>query len=137
VLTKGYPIEFTTYFQYCRALRFDDKPDYSYMRKVFRDLFTREGYHWDYVFDWTVLKHVHNQNLQRQVAPARPDNADPQQQQQQQQQQQPPAQQQQQRLGMGQTDEWGQAAGEQSSRRRLLAPAAIAGQPGGPPPQRY
>jgi hypothetical protein len=43
VLTKGYPIEFTTYFQYCRALRFDDKPDYSYMRKVFRDLFTREG----------------------------------------------------------------------------------------------
>ena len=43
VLTKGYPIEFTTYFQYCRALRFDDKPDYSYMRKVFRDLFAREG----------------------------------------------------------------------------------------------
>lgn len=26
-------------------------------------------YHWDYVFDWTVLKHVHNQNLQRQVLP--------------------------------------------------------------------
>jgi hypothetical protein len=46
VLTKGYPIEFTTYFQYCRALRFDDKPDYSYMRKIFRDLFTREGESW-------------------------------------------------------------------------------------------
>eukprot|EP00879_Flechtneria_rotunda_P000719 GHRR01000839.1.p1 GENE.GHRR01000839.1~~GHRR01000839.1.p1 ORF type:complete len:366 (+),score=123.64 GHRR01000839.1:102-1199(+) len=69
LLTKGFPLEFTTYFQYCRSLRFDDKPDYSYLRKVFRDLFAREGFHWDYVFDWTVLKHVHNQTLQRQVAP--------------------------------------------------------------------
>jgi len=43
LLTKGYPVEFTTYFQYCRSLRFDDKPDYSYLRKVFRDLFAREG----------------------------------------------------------------------------------------------
>lgn len=43
LLTKGYPLEFTTYFQYCRSLRFDDKPDYSYLRKVFRDLFAREG----------------------------------------------------------------------------------------------
>lgn len=51
-LTRGYPIEFVTYFQYCRSLRFDDKPDYSYLRKLFRDLFARDGYHWDYVFDW-------------------------------------------------------------------------------------
>ena len=43
VLCKGFPLEFVTYFQYCRSLRFDDKPDYSYMRKLFRDLFAREG----------------------------------------------------------------------------------------------
>lgn len=43
VLCKGFPMEFTTYFQYCRSLRFDDKPDYSYLRKLFRDLFAREG----------------------------------------------------------------------------------------------
>jgi hypothetical protein len=43
--------------QYCRALRFDDKPDFSYLRKMFRELFTKEGYQWDYVFDWTILKH--------------------------------------------------------------------------------
>ena len=43
ILCKGYPMEFVTYFQYCRSLRFDDKPDYSYLRKMFRDLFAREG----------------------------------------------------------------------------------------------
>lgn len=42
-LCKGFPMEFTTYFQYCRSLRFDDKPDYSYLRKIFRDLFVRQG----------------------------------------------------------------------------------------------
>ncbi len=36
-------MEFVTYFQYCRSLRFDDKPDFSYLRKMFRDLFAREG----------------------------------------------------------------------------------------------
>jgi len=57
ILCKGFPIEFVTYFQYCRSLRFDDKPDYAYLRKLFRDLFVREGYQWDYVFDWTILKY--------------------------------------------------------------------------------
>lgn len=45
------------YLNYTRSLRFDDKPDYSYLRKLFRDLFIREGYHYDYVFDWTVVKY--------------------------------------------------------------------------------
>ena len=45
LLCKNFPTEFTTYFQYCRSLRFDDKPDYSYLRKVFRDLFARDGAH--------------------------------------------------------------------------------------------
>ncbi|XP_022002569.1 casein kinase 1-like protein 11 [Helianthus annuus] len=57
VLCKSYPTEFTSYFHYCRSLRFDDKPDYSYLKRLFRDLFIREGYQFDYVFDWTVLKY--------------------------------------------------------------------------------
>ncbi|KAJ0967570.1 hypothetical protein J5N97_024487 [Dioscorea zingiberensis] len=56
VLCKSYPSEFISYFHYCRSLRFDDKPDYSYLKRLFRDLFIREGYQFDYVFDWTVLK---------------------------------------------------------------------------------
>ncbi|KAL2486776.1 casein kinase I [Abeliophyllum distichum] len=57
VLCKSYPSEFISYFQYCRSLRFDDKPDYSYLKRLFRDLFIREGYQFDYVFDWTMLKY--------------------------------------------------------------------------------
>lgn len=55
-LWQGYPEEFATYLNYVRALRFDDKPDYAYLRKLFRDIYAREGYEYDHVYDWTVLK---------------------------------------------------------------------------------
>jgi casein kinase I family protein HRR25 len=54
ILCRGFPNEFPIYLNYCRSLRFDDKPDYSYLRKLFRDLFVREGFQYDYVFDWSV-----------------------------------------------------------------------------------
>jgi len=57
ILCKHFPAEFATYLNYCRALRFDDKPDYSYLRRLFRDLFFRQGYAADYRFDWTVLNY--------------------------------------------------------------------------------
>ena len=63
---KGFPQEFATYLNYVRALRFDDKPDYGYLRKLFRDLFIREGFQYDYVFDWTILKY------QESIQPERP-----------------------------------------------------------------
>ena len=47
-------VEFSTYLNYCRQLRFEDRPDYAYLRQLFRNLFHREGYVYDYVFDWTV-----------------------------------------------------------------------------------
>ncbi|XP_061352925.1 casein kinase 1-like protein 11 isoform X9 [Gastrolobium bilobum] len=57
VLCKSHPSEFASYFQYCRSLQFEDKPNYSYLKKLFRDLFIREGCQFDYVFDWTILKY--------------------------------------------------------------------------------
>ncbi|CAO2197903.1 unnamed protein product [Urochloa humidicola] len=60
-LCRGYPTEFASYFHYCRSLRFDDKPDYSYLKRLFRDLFIREGFQFDYVFDWTILKYQQSQ----------------------------------------------------------------------------
>jgi len=55
VLTKNMPIEFAMYLNYCRSLRFDDKPDYNYLRRLFRELFYRKGYTEDYIFDWTLI----------------------------------------------------------------------------------
>jgi len=43
VLCKGMPSEFVAYFNYVRALHYDEKPDYAYLRRLFRSLFAKEG----------------------------------------------------------------------------------------------
>lgn len=78
LLCRGFPSEMAIYLNCCRSLRFDDKPDYSYLRKLFRDLFVREGFQYDYVFDWSI---------QQRSEDAKVDPVAKQQQQQQQQQQ--------------------------------------------------
>lgn len=56
VLCKGFPSEFAMYLNYCRALRFEEKPDYTYLRQLFRVLFQTLNHQFDYLFDWTMLK---------------------------------------------------------------------------------
>ena len=55
VLCRGFPAEFATYLNYCKSLRFEDRPDYAYLKRMFKDLFTREHFEYDFIFDWTVL----------------------------------------------------------------------------------
>ncbi|XP_040583946.1 casein kinase I isoform X1 [Lepeophtheirus salmonis] len=55
-LCKGAPSEFSTYLNYCRSLRFEERPDYSYLRQLVRNLFHRQGFSYDYVFDWNLIK---------------------------------------------------------------------------------
>ncbi|KAJ2695718.1 serine/threonine protein kinase [Coemansia sp. IMI 209128] len=57
-LCRGFPTEFAVYLNYARSLRFDDKPDYTYLKRLFRDLFVRSDYKYDYMFDWTTFKAV-------------------------------------------------------------------------------
>lgn len=52
-LCKGYPAVFAFYLNYCRALRFEDRPDYAYLRRLFKDLFMREVFVNDGMFDWS------------------------------------------------------------------------------------
>ncbi len=54
VLCKDFPKEFQTYFEYCRSLRFEDKPDYAYLKRLFRDLFSRQTFEMDHQFDWCL-----------------------------------------------------------------------------------
>lgn len=53
-LCENLPAEFQSYLQYCRDLKFEDKPDYNYLRRMFKELYHRKGYHADFVFDWTA-----------------------------------------------------------------------------------
>eukprot|EP01016_Furgasonia_blochmanni_P009126 TRINITY_DN13778_c0_g1_i3.p1 TRINITY_DN13778_c0_g1~~TRINITY_DN13778_c0_g1_i3.p1 ORF type:complete len:424 (-),score=94.25 TRINITY_DN13778_c0_g1_i3:169-1440(-) len=55
ILCKGLPSELITYLNYCRNLRFDEKPDYVFLKKMFRELFVREAYECDYVYDWILI----------------------------------------------------------------------------------
>lgn len=51
VLCRGFPSEFITYIDYVKALKFEDRPDYGHLRRLFKELFTRESFEYDYVFD--------------------------------------------------------------------------------------
>ncbi|KAI3850223.1 hypothetical protein MKX03_010376, partial [Papaver bracteatum] len=54
-LCKGCPMEFAFYFHHCRSLRFDAKPDYAYLRRLFRELYATKGFQFDLAYDWTNL----------------------------------------------------------------------------------
>ncbi|KAG0455768.1 hypothetical protein HPP92_023556 [Vanilla planifolia] len=66
VLCKSHPVEFASYFHYCHSLTFDQRPDYGFLKRLFRDLFSREGYEFDYIFDWTILKYQQAQRAKTQ-----------------------------------------------------------------------
>ena len=58
-LCKNSPKEFGVYLDYCRNLRFEDKPGYDYLRRLMQDLATRESFRLDdSIFDWTSYQNA-------------------------------------------------------------------------------
>lgn len=55
-LCRGYPNEFKDYFAHCSSLGFEDRPDYRYLRRIFKTLFERQGFEDDAIYDWDILK---------------------------------------------------------------------------------
>jgi hypothetical protein len=55
-LCRGYPGAFAIYINYTRGLGFDEKPDYEYLRGLFRDLAVRKNIQYDGKFDWVDQK---------------------------------------------------------------------------------
>jgi len=55
-LCEGFPDEFVTYLAYCRNLKFEEKPDYDYLKGLFKELFTKSGFDFDYQYDWNSIK---------------------------------------------------------------------------------
>lgn len=62
-LCKGFPAEYAMYLNYCRGLRFEEAPDYMYLRQLFRILCRTLNHQYDYVFDWTLLKQKAAENI--------------------------------------------------------------------------
>ena len=56
-LCQGLPIETVKFIQYARDMRYDDKPDYHYLRELMRKIAKNEGQRIDYnKFDWISNK---------------------------------------------------------------------------------
>ncbi|XP_047307931.1 casein kinase 1-like protein 4 isoform X6 [Impatiens glandulifera] len=72
VLCKSYPVEFASYMHYCHSLNFDQRPDYGFLKRLFRELFSRQGYDFDYIFDWTILKYQQSQKTKPQPQLSQP-----------------------------------------------------------------
>eukprot|EP00397_Hematodinium_sp_SG-2012_P010677 GEMP01010800.1.p1 GENE.GEMP01010800.1~~GEMP01010800.1.p1 ORF type:complete len:678 (+),score=110.15 GEMP01010800.1:37-2070(+) len=52
-LCRVAPKEFVTYFEYVRSLTFEEEPNYTYLRDLFKSVWKRNTFIWDYAFDWT------------------------------------------------------------------------------------
>lgn len=55
VLCEGFPEEFAIFLKYSKSLKFEEKPDYTWIQRLFKDLFKKLNYGWDYIFDWALL----------------------------------------------------------------------------------
>jgi serine/threonine protein kinase len=53
MLCRGLPSEMVTYLNYCRGLRFEERPEYGYLKTLFHELFVQRGFENDGVYDWT------------------------------------------------------------------------------------
>ena len=51
-LCKNCPKELEVFMHYVRDLRFDEKPDYNYLRKLFRNISENLKIEYDGIFDW-------------------------------------------------------------------------------------
>mmetsp|Transcript_43088 Transcript_43088/g.127719 ORF Transcript_43088/g.127719 Transcript_43088/m.127719 type:complete len:347 (-) Transcript_43088:259-1299(-) len=63
-LCAGYPEEFLAYLQYCRALEFQDRPDYLMLRKMFRAVRDRLGGSLDHQLEWLEDSNVDVKTLE-------------------------------------------------------------------------
>jgi len=55
-LCKGFPEELAMFINYTRDLKFDDRPDYGYLRRLLKTISDKEQFQLDFAFDWVIKK---------------------------------------------------------------------------------
>ena len=53
-LCRGLPPEFHAFINYTKSIKFDQRPDYAFLRKLCREMFLRAGFDYDYIYDWNL-----------------------------------------------------------------------------------
>lgn len=51
-LCRGLEPEYKHFMDYCRALKYDELPDYKFAKQMFLRLASRLGFHGDWTYDW-------------------------------------------------------------------------------------
>ncbi|KAK8792924.1 hypothetical protein WA158_005088 [Blastocystis sp. Blastoise] len=59
-LCNGYPSEFCTYLTYCRGLKFDETPNYEYLRGLFSTCMIKNNFKDDGIYDWMDVTVPHD-----------------------------------------------------------------------------
>jgi hypothetical protein len=63
VLCQGFPEEFITFIQYARDLKFEDRPDYSYLKNLLRQMCEKNQLSFNYnKYDWILKKNSEANN---------------------------------------------------------------------------
>lgn len=57
-LCHGLPAEFVAYIKYCRSLKFDETPDYTYLRNLFQNLRRTICNGEEVIYDWMKPRNV-------------------------------------------------------------------------------
>ena len=52
---KNLPFEFEYFFNYCRILKYEQKPNYEKLRQLFYDVLKKESFEMDYIYDWSNI----------------------------------------------------------------------------------
>jgi len=63
VLCSDMPEEFQKFLEYARGLKFEEKPDYQYLKRIFKELFLRKGFEYDFVYDWLLIPLSQRMNI--------------------------------------------------------------------------
>lgn len=69
-LFENLPKESLIIYEYIHSLKFNEKPDYIYIRSHIRSIFLQYHYQYDYIYDWYHLARRMKTLLEREIQPS-------------------------------------------------------------------